>query len=206
MKSKYYAGKIQSSMSTATQTKPSPAIKWLFKEKFIRYTDKVLDYGCGRTARNADWLRVKIGVPTYAYDPYWGVPMLGGAAWLKEYISDEIPPLEKFDVVFTSFVLNVVTKKEQDKIIKHCKELAPIQIHIVRNDTIEAAEKAIRRQVNPTYSFFIYEFQGNPESPVDVTNLAYYGFSTSRGFQRHITEIQGYKTIKSTHNYRIFMK
>lgn len=197
-KQKYYNGTTPSSKFTSIAGGASPAIKWLHKNGYLSGCGHSLDFGCGRTARNSEWLAEQ-GVRVFRYDPYWGD---GGddRGWLKGKISMKLPNFQDFHYVFSSFVLNVVTKSDQDDIIKACKKIAPYQIHIVRNDVITAAQKALDKKDPIATAFRKKHLNGG-----SAEELARFGFVTKKGFQRQIDEIKGYSCIKETSSYRIFI-
>lgn len=62
---------------------------------------RILDYGAGRYARNAAGLR-EAGFEVYAFDPFKG----GGDGWTG--VTKKLPAGEKFDLVFTAYVLNKI--------------------------------------------------------------------------------------------------
>jgi len=165
--------------------------------------DFILDYGCGRTARNSEWLAGK-GNKMFRYDPYWGKEG-GDFGWLPNRISNELPKFPHFDIVFSCFVLNVVTKKVQDNIIDTIRsrpnEIYTTQIHIVRNDVVAAAKNAMGKK-DPVTT----EFHKNYFKKGSIENFARFGFPTSRGFQRQIDEIKGFELIKETGSYKVFIK
>ena len=150
--------------------KPAPAIKWLLEKKLLE--GKILDYGAG-FGRNTEFL-LKKGVDVCAFDPY----NAGGI------VKDQFPAYE-FDTVFSSFVLNVVTKEEQEKIMEDCRKAINgwgTVFHIVRNkDVTELGKK-----------------HGKTEEEILE------GFTTSRGFQRLVS--LDLECIYSSNGYKIYME
>jgi len=200
MKQRYYDGEVPSGKDTSINNKDAaPAVKYLFQDHFIEELYTALDLGCGRNARNSEWLAKK-GVHVFRYDPYWGTEE-DDAGWLKGKISKNLPHYPYFDNVFSCFVLNVVTKKVQDGIIKQCKEIAPRRIHIVRNDIVDVAKKALDSKNSITKKFYDKHFKKGT-----IEEFARFGFITSRGFQRQIDEIKGYELVRKTSGYMIFVE
>ena len=175
----------------------SPSIKFLFENGYIKEHMTVLDYGAGKIGRNAEFLREN-GVHVFAYDPYHGKNVNG---W--EGISDIYPcPEEFFDVIFSCFVINVVDRDTEDRIINDLKGVN--QFHITRNmDIIDMVESALERKDKfVTESFEKYkELSACPS----IEDFCYFGTRTRRGFQR-IPELihKGYTLIKKTHGYKIY--
>ena len=70
LEDKYYTGKPLESGGTSITGGAAPALKALVGKVFKRGM-KVLDYGAGKYARNADYLRGE-GIDTFAFDPFNG--------------------------------------------------------------------------------------------------------------------------------------
>jgi hypothetical protein len=77
--------------------------------------ETVLDYGAGKYGRNSKWLREQ-GLSVYSYDKFNGTSSANG--W--EEVSNKLPR-DKFDVVFSSYLLNVVPIDVEKEIIKYCE-------------------------------------------------------------------------------------
>lgn len=161
---------VKNSKNTAMKTmKPAPAIVWLEKEGYFSKEDSILDYGAGH-GRNVKYLR-DLGYNITGFDPHNS----------SDLVTNEIPNV-KFDVVFTSFVLNVVDKAGQTEV--EYKTRAVLKdtgtvLHIVRNkDIVELAKK----------------HEKDPEE----------GFYTTRGFQRLVKVVNQCQLLKATSGYKIF--
>ena len=89
-----------------------------------------LDFGAGH-GRHATALRDK-GYVVYAYDPFNGSP----TADPYTEVSSKLPKSKDFDLVFSAFVLNVMTKEDMLKTLREMESFAPegFVVHIVRED------------------------------------------------------------------------
>lgn len=114
--------------STDTQTRPMQFVKDLVGT-IITPGMRVLDFGAGRHARNADYLRGK-GIKCYAYDPYKATK---GDGWEKGSVSAKLPG-GLFDVVLSTYVLNTVKPDEAAIILRQAQKRGKCQIHVVRDD------------------------------------------------------------------------
>lgn len=149
----------------------------------------ILDYGAGRYARNADWLRER-GVRVYAYDPF---NETGGDGWELGSVSSQ-PPTGPFDVGFTCYVLNVIPEYEEEKIVTLLRSLCARSFHVTRNrDIYTMVKAALRSWESPVTSFFlstfataedIQQFEAGTLLDSRVLDLAYFGVPTLKGFQR----------------------
>jgi 2-polyprenyl-3-methyl-5-hydroxy-6-metoxy-1,4-benzoquinol methylase len=106
---------MDNSYKTAiTRSKPSSPVKWVEKRWQELNGDKdtlfdhvreggikILDYGCGR-GFDASYMNAE------RYDPHWF----------------PVEPEGEFDVIFCTYVLNVVDRQEQVKILDRLDELA----------------------------------------------------------------------------------
>lgn len=220
----FYQGEPPETGGTAIVSRPSPPIKFLRRGHFFNCEGEpegnvtILLYGAGK-GRNAKYLRGE-GYKVYAYDPFHGDPDVDG------YVgTTSVMPQKTFDVGVTAYVLNVVPKAEEDKIIKRVKKLSKRQFHITRNwDVYESISKALRKGSKTVCKFFKEEYAPNhpmvedfckedsfPENiPEDlfkkiVLDFCRFGSKTIRGFQRiPILEDQGFHSISKDKNYRIY--
>lgn len=156
---------------------------------------RILDYGAGRYARNAVGLR-EAGFEVYAFDPFKG----GGDGWTG--VTSKLPSGEKFDMVFTAFVLNVVKVNVEKGIISECRRFGS-DVHWTRGaDIFKMVKRAMARGRGSVYDFYISEFA--PKYPgameelesgeiSDLTLMCFceHGVITSKGFQR-IPDPNGY--------------
>lgn len=204
-----YAGKPLEMGGTSIQGAAAPAIRWLSRQGSFQHASKILDFGAGKYARNANWLRQQ-GFRVYAFDPFNGDPSADG--W--EGVSTKIPRV-KFDVGFTSFVLNVVPEHIEREIIAGVAKSAKIQYHIVRNmDVFALAKKSLAGGNNLVTDFFMKEFATPTERKLlqagqldDKTIMAFaeFGFQTSHGFQRIPTSDDlGLTLIKKTSGWKVY--
>jgi hypothetical protein len=169
---------IEKGGTAMTIKSPSPAIRYLHKHDLIARNMEVIDYGAGN-GRNAVWLRDR-GVNVYAYDPYNGTDCCG---WAGVSLT---PPTGRnhSEVLFTSFVLNILTVDDELEMLQTVHKLTPVQYHIVRNEDL--------------LNHSVCAGQG-------ARTIAEHGFKTSRGYQR-LTNVDhaGIICIRDVHGYRIF--
>jgi len=201
----YYTGQPLETGGTSIPGKAAPAIQKLFKTGAFSGAKSVLDYGAGKYGRNANFLREN-GVKVYAYDPFNGTNVDG---WVG--VSNKLPK-KKFDIGFTSYVLNVVPEHVEDQIIADISHKVKHQIHITRNKDITVSiKKALKRGDQTVTSFFNKEFGGkiDPKEIDDSTleDFVYFGVQTSKGFQR-IPELEtkGFRKIQSTTGFKVYIK
>lgn len=211
-KNYFYKGEPMESGGTSIAGKAAPGIQWLFKKEYIKEGDTMLDFGAGKYARNADWLRGK-GCKVYAYDPF---NSNGSEGWEDGKISNKLPKGEKFDLVFSSFVLNVVPKHIEKSILKDIKKLKfKKQYHIVRyTDIHDTVYRALKKKDKFVYKFFEEHYWKKKwgEIPEEISketmkDFCRYGVQTSRGFQR-VTDLEdsGFKKIYGNTKYKVFEK
>jgi len=179
-----YKGKpIEKGATSIKGQGAAPAIRWLVEKGLIKPGMKVLDYGAGKYARNADYLR-KLGCKVYAYDPFnyntTGSGYTMGAVTKRK-------PHGKFDVAFSCFVLNVVPVKVEREIVREVETYADTTFHIHRNqDILKVAADTIdgiknNKHIKEWYSRFI---EGYPYGTL-VGAFCRHGFQTSKNkFQR----------------------
>jgi len=206
-----YKGKPLETGGTSIQGKAAPALRDLYKKGVFKEGDVILDYGAGKYGRNANFLREE-GFKVYAYDPFNGKAVDG-----YEGVSNKLPKGTKFDVAFTSFVLNVVPDKIENTIIKEIKRFSKKQFHITRNmDIFDSVKKALGRKDKLVSNFFLDEFANsqeegayNTDKLTDKMILAFceFGVQTSKGFQRiPFLDDKGFKQIRKTASYKVFEK
>lgn len=202
---RYYDGPPLENGGTALSTKAvSPATSRLLDNGYIKKGDKVLDYGAGN-GRNAAWLRSK-GVKVYAYDPHNGTSDVDG--W--KGVSDTLPN-GKFDLGLTSFVLNVVPKKEEKRIIADVEKRCARSAHVTRNkDLVDSVKKALQDKNSVVSQFFWSVYA--PKHKVRITDavvldLCKYGTKTTKGFQRlPMLEDSGFDLTFETDGYKVYTK
>lgn len=177
------------------------SVKWLFNRGAFKGT--VIDYGCGKVARNSTFLR-EHGLKVYSYDKFWGKSGIDG--WSD--ISNDLPNYQ-FYVGFTSFVLNVVNINEEDEILQWMRSHTREDYHITRNqDVTKMIKQGLERRDKVITDFFTKVFKGDINKPLtdqDIRDFSAFGTKTSRGFQR-IPELQfkGYKLIKTEPQVKIY--
>lgn len=208
-KSCYYTGEPLETGQTSTNFPVAPAIIWMEKNNIIQQGTTVLDYGAGKYARNSNYLRSN-NIKTYAYDPFNGENTNGWSG-----VSSTLPN-NKFDTVFSSFVLNVVPKHIEEQIIKDCESRGNSIIHIVRNTDIKTTVKnALLKKDKLVWDFFNNYFLKdcnlkNTEINDEIIDLfCKYGVQTSKGFQRVCyLEEYGYEMIRGSYSssYKIYAK
>jgi len=205
-----YSGDPLETGGTSIPGNAAPALRDLFAKNKISEGMKVLDYGAGKYARNAKFLREN-GVMVFAYDPFNGTSDNG---W--EGISTKLPN-EQFDVAFTSFVLNVVPNNIENQILDAIGMYASHQYHITRNqDIIASVRNALLRKDTLVGSFFLSHFANDEEKQMYVDGsltdevlaaFAKHGVQTSKGFQRiPFLEEKGFTLFRSTASFKIYEK
>jgi len=172
----------------------------------------VLDYGAGKYGRSSVYLR-GLGYKVYAYDPFNGG---SGGGW--EGGVSNVLPKDSFDVVFTSFVLNVVPCHIEDGILQKCNSVSSKQIHLTRNTDIYDTVKKnlLSGKSNLISDFFLAEFASKEEKDLfkagvlddaTIMEFCYFGVQTSRGFQRiPVLEEKGYTLKKKTSGWKLYAK
>ena len=170
----------------------------------------VLDYGAGKYGRNADAIRAS-GAKVFAYDPFHG----SGSDGFSD-VAGTLPNT-KFDIAFTSYVLNVVPEKTEDQILGDIESKANSVFHITRNmDIFQSVKKALARKDKTVGNFFLEQFANEEEreayeegnlSDETVMDFCKHGVQTSRGFQR-IPELEnkGYNLKQNTTGYKFYTK
>ena len=186
----------KTAMSTKT---PAPAVVWLYDTG--KLNGNILDYGAG-FGRNTVYLRSK-GLKVYSYDPFNGKSVDG-------YTDvSNVVPTDKFDVGFTSFVLNVTDKNLEKDIINKVSSLSSKSYHIVRNkDVSDMISGALnRKDKTVTNSFIRSGFDINTYTDDDITKFSAMGTDTFKGFQRILfLENDGFQLLKITRLYKIYTK
>lgn len=180
----------------------SPGIRFLYDKGHFKNCKMILDYGAGKYARNADYLREQ-GFQVYAYDPYNGSNVDG---FEMGNVSNELPD-GRFDCGFSSFVLNVVPFYIEESIVNELKRYARKTFHITRNkDIFDMVVNAVERNEPIVMEFYNDDYRGNtPPSLTDIYDFCCYGIATSRGFQRiPTTSVLGYNLINATSGFKIY--
>lgn len=179
---------------------------------------KLADIGAGAYSRNADALR-KAGFDVYAYDPYNGQDADG---WTGVAAT---PPDGSFDLVFSSYVLNVVPEYAEDDILSEMEALSPRVVHVVRNkDVRDMITDAIYRYQDGSQDknaqlvaeTFLNEFadqdmleqyQAGDLYEQDMQELAEHGVPTSKGFQRiPVLDQKGYQKVRDSSGFKLYTK
>ncbi len=204
---RYYTGKPLETGGTSIAGNEAPGVRFLFQKGYFDSSYTILDYGAGKFARNADYLREK-GMKVYAYDPFNGKP--GADGWEIGKVSLNLPNI-KFDIAFTSFVLNVVPFHIEEDILKDVRKYSGNEYHITRNkDIFVTIKSALLRKDPIVYNFYINEYGGSPDieniTDEEIMDFCYFGVQTSRGFQRIplLEEERGYKLIKNTSAFKVY--
>lgn len=202
---KYYSGISLERGNTALHSdSSSPAIRWLVENGHIVKGMRILDYGAGY-GRNSKFLRDE-GCHVYSYDPYNGTDTGG---WYDVALS--LPhPESKFDLLLTCFVLNVIPKRDENRIIGFGDHMGVKQIHITRNkDLLDSIHKAVTNQ-SPVVMGWFHDHR-HDLSPMtgdwcDIQKLCNFGVKTSRGFQRdvHLWDDHKMCIVHETYGYKIF--
>jgi len=212
---KAYKGKSIENGSTSIKGRgASPAVRWLVKKGLIRKGMRVLDYGAGKFARNADYLR-KLGCKVYAYDPHNYNTTSSG---FKLGAVTKRKPRGKFDVAFTSFVLNVVPAKVEREIMREVESYADCVFHVHRNqDILQMATNALFGFKSNKWivDWFQKKYWRAPVLPegielfYEVDDFCHYGFQTGKGkFQRLPKDTtmhrRGYRVVRELSGYVVW--
>jgi hypothetical protein len=219
-----YRGKsIEQGATSIKGRGEAPAIRWLVNKGLIKPGMKVLDYGAGKWARNADYLR-KLGCKVYAYDPH--NYNTNGSGYTMGAVTKR-KPRGKFDVAFSCFVLNVVPKKDAESIMKDVKTFGKVTVHVVRDEDslMRVAGRALRFETdNPHIRLWYYEQfrptvlknQGYDDCieagnvPELLRDFCRFGFQTDKKkWQRAIYDTTmrrwKYRRVRRNANFRLFV-
>lgn len=209
----YYDGASPEQGGTSMKiSTPAPAIVSMHKNGWFDGAENVIDFGSGRTSRNANFLRQQ-GFNVFAYDPFHGDNSSG---WGVDEVSNRIPSGITFDVGFTSFVTNVVPKHIEDVIVDELESVSKKTYHITRRkDIFVMAKDNLLKGNKFIMDFYLNEYGGKlplPEGDKQllddiVMDFCLYGFITKRGFQR-IPEMEysGYDLKINTSAYKVYGK
>jgi hypothetical protein len=219
--SKYgvYSGPDLEVGGTSINAAAAPALRDdVFKAGLLKKGDVILDYGAGKYARNANFLRDQ-GFKVFAYDPY---NHNGKDGWEDGGVSSKLPTGVKFDVVFSSFVLNVLQNKTMIKLVKKMERLSTrLTIHITRNrDVFDGALKSIRGGSDKAILPFIEKYYPDKEMAVNlkeknidaitdeqIMDLSVFGYASSRGFQIiPMLDNYGYSKLREVNGYKLYVK
>lgn len=189
---------------------PAPFVRQLAKT--LEPGTTILDYGAGKFARNADYLR-GLGFKVYAYDPF---NANGSNGYGMGCVSNRLPANLHFDLGLTCYVLNVVPEHVEDKILSHVRRHSSRQVHITRGtDIIDSVHAALKRGDKTVSEFFEREYLPGrrlrapfQERRLDLSqalDFCRFGAQTSKGFQR-LPNLggKGYGEVTFTHGYRVF--
>lgn len=188
---------------------PAPHVRRL--ARVLAPGTTVLDYGAGRFARNADYLRER-GFTVYAYDPFNGN---GTAGYAPGSVSTRLPR-RRFDLGLTCYVLNVVPEPVETEILGEVGGLSRSQLHVTRGlDIFDSVKAALARGDDTVCRFFREHympgrrlgaaFREGRLTDAQVLDFCRFGVQTSRGFQR-IPELaaKGFAVEADTHGFRAF--
>lgn len=181
---------VFSSAATSIKGKEVAALVKLFNAGMFKEGGTALDAGAGKYGRNAEYLR-KMGIKTYAYDPFNGTSTDGWSA------VSTVMPNEKFDTGFTSYVLNVVPEEVEAQIIRDVEGRVDGKVfHITRGTdvtdmiwrTIQPGgkrNKYIMDFIDANYPDFADKIAAEDVTKEDATALAHLGVASARdSFQR----------------------
>lgn len=90
-------------LTAKEREKPSFPLKWLFERNYLE--GEILDYGCGHGA-DVQFLMER-GLEVKGYDPYYRPELIR----------------KKYDTIFCGYVLNVLMKSEQTRVLMEVSEL-----------------------------------------------------------------------------------
>jgi len=201
-----YTGPAIEKGDTCIKAEVTPGVKYLYEKGFFK--SPVVDWGCGKHVRNANWLRAK-GLKVYAYDPNYDTGSgYGGIS--------NVEPTDRFETGFSSYVLNVVRLEDEEYIIHKLLELCAESYHIIRTDVLAQVKKWLEKNNVTATKWFKTEFATKKEIKLLdkgelpdelIEEFARYGVKTSRGrgrygFQRHCK--LDLPLILKTNNFSIF--
>ena len=122
----------------SSNTRPNKNLVDFITNNLIDTSKTILDWGAGK-GRHSNYLR-ELGYKVWSYDPYNGEDTLDG----YNKVSNNLPN-ESYDLVFSSYVLNVIPKSQLNKVIKEIESFgndSSIVIHKVREDA-DLIKKAV---------------------------------------------------------------
>ena len=163
-----------------------PIIDWL-KAGYFDGCETILDFGAGR-GDNVKFLQDSLGSSAIVsgYEPH---PHSVNPSVVSKY--EQLEP--DYDCIYSTFVLNVVSKDIQDLIISQMKKKSSKILIATRDDLINEMKK-------------MAIYKGKPSE--ELQEIAIQGYKTGKDrFQRLVTEIDGFKEVGSRRGkYRIFVK
>ena len=170
-------------MKTAIHNKkPSPAVVWLYENGYFDGVETILDYGAGY-GRNAVYLRSK-GFKVFAYDPFNFVRNSDGFNSVSNMLD-----CVSFNLILTSYVLNVVSLQVQNNLTHDLKIHGKKQIHIVRNEDL--------------YKIKPVKFLDREKA----TDWLIDGVETTKGLQRLVfMNPNKFKRIRTVNGYKIYQE
>jgi len=211
-----YKGAPVEKGATSISGGASPPIRWLVKKGLIKKGMRILDWGAGKSARNADYLR-SLGCKVYAYDLH---NPTSGNGWQRGSVSARPPKSgEKFDVAFSCYVLNVVRLKDERQIVRELKEYADKVVHVTRSadDLLKMAQSAL---FGKTTNKWIVDWFHNKywQAPIPLVGIelfyelegfCHYGFQTGENkFQRLVKQSamkhRGYGVVRETKSFTVY--
>jgi hypothetical protein len=207
-----YTGPAPSSKETSIKANVSGFVRDKL-QKFVQPGMRVLDWGAGKIARVSDLLRAD-GYEVYAYDPYNGS---GQDGWSMGAVASVPPTGEKFDVAFTSFVLNVVKEDVEEKILAQVNPFARKVFHITRGRELMFQAMRALTKGDPKMVGFFRDYYGacdtdalarfDADGAAGLTNFAAHGFITRYGFQRlPMLEDKGISLVQDTKAYKVYVQ
>jgi len=205
-----YTGEPLEKGGTSISGNAAPPVRDLLAKGIIKPGMTVLDFGAGKFARNANFLRDN-GVKCYAYDPFNGTNADG---W-EQGVSKKLPSKGKFDLAFTAYVLNVVPEHVENELLGAISKHAKQQVHITRNmDIYDTVKKAIERKDKLVGNFFLTHYADDAQKqmfeegtlPKEViVDFCKFGVQTSKGFQRiPFLEQKGFTLIRKANGFKVY--
>jgi hypothetical protein len=182
--------------------KPVPALVWLVNQGMFKTDMRILDYGAGKYGRNAEYLR-QLGFSVVAVDKF-------NYNQAANVLPESAIKGRLFDVALTSYVLNVVPEHIENDILRKLSQITKSQIHITRGSDLISILRRVK-QNGYTYKWLLQQsdlatyLKAKP-TKADLEALAYFGFATTKGFQRLVAlEDKGYNLTLHGSN-RIYTK
>ena len=201
-----------SSAATSIKGKEVAALKGLIKRGLIETTDTVLDYGAGKYGRNAEYLRDN-NIRCFAADKFNGHDADG---WLG--VAKTVPSNLKFDVGFSSYVLNVVPPEVERDIVMEMERKCGDIYHITRGNDItdtvwynfsgKSKNKWIMEWVEKNYPHIHEKIQDGSVTKVDAKEVASGGVRTAEDSYQRIPDLSkmGYKILAKSNGTVVWGK
>lgn len=175
------------------------ALRTLAKKNIIPEGSTVLDFGAGKFARNAHWLRENHGCDVWAYDPFNANSSDG---WEARNVSNVLPQGVHFDAAFSSYVLNVMDEETERNVIRQMESVADTVVHITRGADItdmilrvitgKSKNKYMTDYIEENYPEYFAKMQAGEATRMDAEELGYMGVRTAQDDFQRIPDLSKY--------------